>query len=134
MVIGGPSGRLLRFGISTMADSPSYPRRGDLWMVNFEPSVGTEIQKVRPALILSNDIANERTTKVTLVPLTGTVRSLSIVVVVQPTPENGLDRPSTIRVPDVTTFDKRRLHRRLGGLSTSEMAQVEESLRQHLML
>jgi mRNA interferase MazF len=109
-------------------------KRGEIWVVDFEPSVGSEIRKVRPALIVSNDAANRHNTKVTLVPITGTIRENPLVVVINPAPSNGLDRPSMIKVPDVTTFDKSRLKRRLGKVGADEMLHVEDRLRTHLLL
>ncbi len=109
-----------------------YPRRGEIWLVNFDPSVGTEIQKVRPALIVSNDSANQHASKVSLLPMTTASRSLPILVLVEPDPANGLDRPSVIRVPDISTFDKARLHRRLGRLAPELMVQVNQKLALHL--
>ena len=47
--------------------------RGSIWWVEFDPAVGTEIQKTRPAVIVSNDIANKYLDRVVVVPLTGNV-------------------------------------------------------------
>ncbi|MEQ8172638.1 MAG: type II toxin-antitoxin system PemK/MazF family toxin, partial [Candidatus Eremiobacterota bacterium] len=44
-----------------------FPKRGEIWLVEFSPSIGTEIQKTRPALVISNDIANNKSSKVTVV-------------------------------------------------------------------
>ena len=112
----------------------SSARRGEIWLVSFDPSVGSEIRKTRPALVVSNDIANENNSKVTLIPITGTIVALPIVVIVQPDPENGLSKPSLIRVPDVTTFDKRRLRRKLGVLRPEQLEEVARKLRAHLSL
>ncbi|MCE7875539.1 type II toxin-antitoxin system PemK/MazF family toxin [bacterium CPR1] len=110
------------------------PRRGEIWLVGFDPSVGTEIRKVRPALIVSNDSANRNASKVTLLPITSTVRSIPILVLIDPHPQNGLDRPSSVRVPDVCTFDKARLKRPLGRLTAEQMTEVSEKLAIHLGL
>ena len=48
----------------------SYPRRGDLYWVNLDPVVGTEIAKTRPVVIISNDIGNEFSSRVIVAPLT----------------------------------------------------------------
>lgn len=102
--------------------------------MSFDPSVGTEIQKVRPALIVSNDSANQHGSKVSVLPMTTASRSLPILVLVEPDPENGLDRSSLIRVPDISTFDKARLRRRLGRLAPELMSQVNQKLALHLAL
>ncbi len=108
----------------------AHPRRGEIWVVDF----GSEIRKVRPALIVSNDTANRHNSKVTLIPITGTVRESPLVVVVAPEASNGLDRPSLLKVPDVTTFDKLRLKRRLGRIKLELLQQVDDRLRLHLQL
>ncbi|MHB2020446.1 MAG: type II toxin-antitoxin system PemK/MazF family toxin [Candidatus Xenobia bacterium] len=78
--------------------------------------------------------ANSRNTKITLLPISATVVSIPILVMVQPTPQNGLDRPSVIRVPDVTTFDKSRLKKKLGAIAIELLRDVEQKLRTHLGL
>lgn len=70
----------------------------------------------------------------TLVPITGTIAEIPILVVVQPDANNGLDRPGTIRVPDIMTFDKTRLRKRIGRLGEDTMASLEDKLRIHLGL
>jgi mRNA interferase MazF len=114
--------------------SPPAPQRGEIWLVDFDPSVGTEIRKTRPAVVISNDVANSRTSKITLLPLTSTIRKIPLIVIVQPDAQNGLDKESLIRVPDVSTFDKIRLKRRLGSLKTAQMTEIDEKLRIHLSM
>jgi len=109
-------------------------KRGEIWLTEFDPSIGTEIKKTRPALIISNNIANNRGTKVTVVPMTGSIKRLPIVVIVQPDQDNNLDKPSLIRVPDICTFDKIRLKKKLGKLSQAYMDDVDKKLRLHLSL
>jgi len=110
------------------------PKRGEIWLTNFEPSVGTEIKKTRPALVISNDIANSRSSKVTVVPITGALREMPIVVIVEPDETNCLDKKSLIRVPDICTFDKSRLNSRIGALNEQQMREVDLRLKLHLGL
>ena len=53
-----------------MTDSP---RRGEVWWVSFDPSVGGEVRKTRPAVIISNDAANRRMNRIQVVPVTSNV-------------------------------------------------------------
>lgn len=110
------------------------PKRGEIWLVEFDPSVGTEIQKTRPALIISNDIANDKSSKITVVPLTSRIKPLSIVVIIEPDELNKLDKQSLIRVPDVCTFDKLRLRNKIGKLSSEKLKEVDKKLKLHLGL
>lgn len=83
---------------------------------------------------MSNDVANKNNSKVTLIPITGTIKHLPVVVIVAPDQQNGLSKESLIRVPDVTTFDKMRLRRKLGKLEEKALELVDQKLRLHLAL
>ncbi len=112
----------------------TFPKRGEIWFTSFDPSVGTEIRKTRPALVLSNNIANKKTTKVSVVPLTSNIKNIGLIVIVEPDKENNLKVPSLIRVPDINTFDKSRLKNKMGILSLEKLKEVEEKLKLHLGL
>ncbi|MBI2252335.1 MAG: type II toxin-antitoxin system PemK/MazF family toxin [Armatimonadetes bacterium] len=103
-------------------------------MTEFDPSMGTEIRKTRPALIVSNDIANSKGSKVTVVPLTGNIKRIPIVVIVEPDKNNCLDRQSLVRIPDICTFDKVRLKNKIGTFKTEYMKEVDMKLKIHLAL
>ena len=109
-----------------------HPKRGEVWLTDFEPAVGSEIKKQRPALIVSNDIFNRKTSKVTVLPLTSQVKPLPITVVVQPDKKNNLDKPSLIKIPDISTFDKARLQKKLGIVNDSILKDVDKKLKTHL--
>ncbi len=112
----------------------NVPLRGEIWLVDFNPSVGTEIQKTRPALIVSNDAANRKYSKVTVVPLTSTIRENPVTVIIEPDEQNCLSTRSLIRVPDICTFDKIRLKSKVGTLTQDHMREVDKKLRLHLAL
>lgn len=117
-----------------MNDKDIFPKRGEIWLTNFDPSIGTEIRKTRPALILSNNIANKKTTKITVVPLTSNIKNIGLVVIIEPDEENNLKKHSLIRVPDINTFDRTRLKNKIGTLSTETLKAVEQKLKIHLGL
>ncbi|OGI04682.1 MAG: hypothetical protein A2104_01590 [Candidatus Melainabacteria bacterium GWF2_32_7] len=110
------------------------PKRGEIWIIEFDPSVGTEIQKTRPALIISNNIANDKSSKVTVVPLTSRIKNIPIIVIVDPDNLNNLDRQSLIRIPDICTFDKCRLKSKIGEISKEKLKEVDKKLKLHLEL
>jgi mRNA interferase MazF len=118
-----------------MGTSSNY-RLGSLWLVSFDPSVGTEIRKTRPAVIVSGTAFNRRS-KVTLLPITSATpdqRLLSVVVPIAPSNTNGLNVSSFIVCVDPMTFDKQRLVKRLGELQSEQINQVQTILRSYLEL
>ena len=119
-----------------MRTSSDY-RLGSIWLVGFDPSIGTEIRKTRPAVIISGTVFNQRS-KITVLPLTSTKPHheilLSVLVPVPPSKENGLDLESFIVAIEPMTFDKRRLIKHLGQLDVSIIKQVQSILTRYLDL
>lgn len=120
-----------------MAERSNY-RLGSIWLVQFDPSVGTEIRKTRPALIVSGTLFNAQRTKVTVLPFTSaqpTDPRVSPAIVVVPTSaQNGLTVDSLLVCIDPTTFDKGRLLRQLGQLEADLLKQAQAILRRYLSL
>jgi mRNA interferase MazF len=118
-----------------MAAGSNY-RLGSIWLVSFDPSVGSEIRKTRPAIIISGTVFNQRR-KVTVLPITSSnpdSKLLSVVVPVAPNTENGLTTNSYIVCIDPMTFDKQRLIRQLGILESVKIQQVQSILYVYLDL
>jgi mRNA interferase MazF len=118
-----------------MATSRNY-RLGSIWLVNFDPSIGTEIRKTRPAIIISGTLFNQRR-KVTVLPITSSSpdsRLLPAVVALEPDATNGLTIDSFVVCIDPMTFDKQRLVRQLGILNSDKIRQVQSILRSYLEL
>jgi mRNA interferase MazF len=118
-----------------MAASSDY-RLGSIWLVSFDPSVGAEIRKTRPAIIISGTAFNRRR-KLTVLPITSSSpddRLLPVVIGVNPNTENGLTVDSYIVCIDPMTFDKQRLVKRLGMLDVERIEQVQFILRSYLEL
>lgn len=105
-------------------------KRGEVWWVEFAPSIGSEIAKTRPAVIVSNDAANRQLARVIVIPMTSNVSRIypgETVVSVG-------GRPSKVVADQIMTADKARLKSQLGTLSKAEMAAVDDVIRVQLAL
>ena len=104
--------------------------RGEVWWVNFEPSVGGEIRKRRPAIIVSNDASNRHLNRVQVVPLSSQIDK------VFPSEAKVTlgGRMSKAMADQVATVSKARLISRSGRISMSDLLLVEKALRIQLGL
>jgi len=109
--------------------SPSYPRRGDIYLINFDPTVGAEIKKTRPGLVVQNDIAN-RFSPITIVAAV----TSRVAQVLYPTEvclrrgEGGLDVDSVVLLNQIRSVDKQRLIQRLGRVKPVTLRAVDRAI------
>ena len=106
-----------------------YPRRGEVYLVNFDPTLGTEIKKTRHALILQHDIANRWSSITIVAAITSQFgERLYPTEVLLKAPEGGLSVDSVVLLNQIRSIDKLRLLKRLGSLKQGTMARVDRSL------
>jgi mRNA interferase MazF len=117
----------------------SAMRRGEIWRVDLAPARGSEANKRRPAVVVSNDRANATATRlgrgvVTVVPVTSNIAKVYPFQVLLPAATTGLAVDSKAQVEQIRSVATERLLGRLGRVSVVEMQQLDEALRLHLEL
>ena len=114
-------------------------RRGDVYLVELSPARGSESNKTRPAIIVSNNAANrtaERNRRgvITVVPVTSNTEHVYPFQVLLPAGEGGLTADSKAQGEQVRSVDVERLRRRVGTITPAKLGRLDEALRLHLAL
>lgn len=111
------------------------PRRGEVYLVTFDPTVGAEMQRTRPALILQNDIANRHSPITIVAAITSQFEEplYPTEVLIMP-PEGGLTTPSVALLNQIRSIDRQRLVRRLGRVAADTEERVNRALQLSLGL
>ena len=105
-------------------------KRGSVWWVEFDPAVGSEIHKTRPAIIVSNDTANKYLARVVVIPLTSNVSRLypgEAMVTVD-------GKKNKAMTDQIMSADKSRLKNKIGELSDDDMFSLETAIKTFLDL
>lgn len=101
-----------------------------LYGVNLEPTIGAEMKKTRPCLIVSPDEINDYARTVIVVPLTSVQRELPTRIMIRATTQSGLKNDSYAALDQIKTIDKSRLLNHIGVISESEKHKVSEILKE----
>ena len=104
----------------------SKPHRGEIWLVNFDPTIGTEIRKKRPAVVISSDAVGRLPIKL-VAPITDWKSYFGENlwhVRIEPNSENGLSKLSAIDTLQLRGMDEQRFIRSLGKISTEKMDEI----------
>jgi mRNA interferase MazF len=114
-------------------------RRGDVRLTDLEPARGSEADKLRPAVVVSNNRANATATRlrrgvITVVPITSNVSRVFAFQVLLPAELTGLRRDSKAQCEQVRSVSVQRLGPALGRLPASIMSELDDALRLHLQL
>lgn len=108
----------------------AFPRRGEIYLVGFDPTVGHEIQKTRPAVVIQNDVSNQYS-PITIVAAISSQFSdppFPREVVIEPE-ESGLPKRSAVIVNQIRSVDRLRLQERMGRLSRASTERLDEAIR-----
>jgi len=113
--------------------------RGDIWQVDLEPAHGSEANKQRPAVVVSNDRANATATRlgrgvITVVPVTSNVAKVYPFQVFLLAATTGLNVDSKAQAEQIRSVAMERLRHRIGRLSAAQLAELDQALRLHLEL
>ena len=106
------------------------PRRGDIYWVNLDPTIGTEINKKRPAVIISNDTGNEYSNRVIVAPITSQASKIfpfDVAVTVK-------DKPGKALVDQLRSIDKIRLDNKIDHLDSNTLLEIDIALKKILAL
>jgi len=113
-------------------------RRGDVFWVDLSGATGSEIDhKVRPAVIIQNDIGNRYSPTTIVAPLSGSVRGKVYPIEVRLDPsdvsvstgDTGLQKASRVKLEQIRTVDKTRLRTRIGKVSPKKMVEIDKAIR-----
>ena len=103
-------------------------RRGDIYLVDFDPVVGSEQGGIRPALVLQNDIGNFFSPLLMVAPVTTQLKRLDLPTHVLLDKVRGLNATSMAEIEQSNSIDKQRVHRYLGKINKEQMKAVEAAL------
>ena len=114
-------------------------RRGEIVQVNLDPARGSEANKIRPAVVVSNDAANAAAARlgrgvITVVPVTSSTDHVYPFQVLLPARRTGLPRDSKAQAEQVRSIAVERVGRRIGKLPAALIAELDQALRVHLSL
>jgi mRNA interferase MazF len=105
------------------------PIRGEIYLVNFDPTIGSEISKTRPALVVQNNIANRSSPIIIIAAITSKFddRLYPTEVLIEP-PEGGLKTNSVILLNQIRSIDRQRLIKRIGAIGSEKLAEVGRAI------
>lgn len=110
-----------------------FPRRGEIWLVNWNPARGSEQRGKRPALIIQNDIGNEKASTSIVAAISTSIKIYPMNVKIEPH-ESGLHYISMVKTSQIFTISKIRLEKKLGQLSEEKIEEVNQAIKLSLGL
>lgn len=112
-----------------------YPKKGEIYLVNFDPIIEHEAKKKRPALILSNNIHNQYSPLVTVAPLSSNTNKVYPFEVYVTKKSTGLNENSKIMIIHLRSVDKKRLINKIGDIEDKEILnKINKVISEHFSL
>jgi mRNA interferase MazF len=105
---------------------------GDIYWANMDPTIGVEIKKKRPVVIVSNEWINQFSQLVVVVPVTTSTKKVSPSHVLIPAGQGGLHALSKALTEQIRAIDKARLFQRMGKLDREHMMKLHDAIRNTL--
>ena len=105
-------------------------KQGEIWQINLDPTIGSEMKKLRPCIILNNDMVGKLALKV-IAPITDFkeyYRDVPWMVIIEPNSKNGLKKISTIDLFQVRSLSQKRLIKKIGFVEEDVLYDCRESL------
>lgn len=107
--------------------STSFPQRGEIWLVNFNPGRGSEQKGTRPALVIQNNTGNQYAATTIVAAITTTIKSYPVTLVLEKG-DGGLPQRSMINLAQILTLDKKRLIRKISSLPEDKLAHLDRAI------
>ena len=105
-------------------------KRGDIWLVNLDPTIGHEIKKSRPALIIQNDIGNKYSPITIIAPITSQgIEKIYPIEVLLDKKNSELKKDSKVLLNQIRAIDKRRLIKKLGKVNPEVIERVKDAIK-----
>jgi mRNA interferase MazF len=115
-------------------DDSRLIRRGEIWLIEFDPARPNEANSTRPVIIITNNTANARGTLVTAIPVTTNIERVYPFQVLLPNNRTDLNEDSKAQLEQVRSVSKSRLLKRIGQVPEDLMLEIGTKLRMHLEL
>jgi len=105
-------------------------KRGDIWLASLDPTIGHEVSKTRPAIIIQNDIGNNYSPTTIIAPMTSQkVDKIYPVEVIIRKQDSGLDKDGKVLLNHIRTVDKQRLVKKIGNVNELALEKIDDAIR-----
>ena len=105
-------------------------KQGEIWLINLDPTVGAEMKKIRPAVIVNDDVLGKLPLKI-IVPFTDWKEHYSVapwMIAINPSDQNGLTKKSSIDCFQIRSVAETRLIKQIGNITWDEIIQIQEGI------